>query len=302
MPVRTSVSDLSNFDLLASVAELGGIGAAARAHGISQPAASQRLRALERQVGVALLVRQARGTRLTPAGEVVLGWAVPVLAAARDLAVGLASLRTDHDSHLRIAASLTVAEYLLPRWLITVRRQHPDVVPNLRTGNSTEVAALVLAGEADLGFVEGPDSPRGLRSREVGKDQLVVIVTPSHPWARCGVVEPDELGSTGLVTREPGSGTRLAFERALARQTGVNPVAPLLEVSSTTAIKAAAAGGVGPAVLSSLAVAPELSAGTLNAVTVPGLDLRRSLRAVWPTGQRLQGPASDLLAIAVASQ
>ena len=107
-----------------------------------------------------------------------------------------------------------------------------------------------------------------------------------------------ELAGTGLVTREAASGTRRFFEQALRDQAQLTPVPPLAELSSTTAIKSAVAAGVAPAVLSSLAVAGELAAGTLLAVPVNGLDLRRALRAVWPAGRRLTGPAQDLYQIA----
>ncbi|WP_306335777.1 LysR family transcriptional regulator [Streptomyces sp. KL118A] len=101
-----------------------------------------------------------------------------------------------------------------------------------------------------------------------------------------------------LIQRETGSGTRTAFERALTALTpGWQPV-PLLELSSTTALKNATVNGVGPAVLSSLAVQGELSAGTLKSVTVTGFDVSRSLRAVWPKGQRPTGPAGASYAVA----
>jgi DNA-binding transcriptional LysR family regulator len=98
------------------------------------------------------------------------------------------------------------------------------------------------------------------------------------------------------VHREPTSGTRAALEAALAAHL---PLAtPVLELSSTSAVRSAVSAGAGPAVLSSLAVQDDLAAGRLVAVAVEGVDLRRSLRAVWPAGQRPTGPARDLLAIA----
>ena len=103
------------------------------------------------------------------------------------------------------------------------------------------------------------------------------------------------------MSREPGSGTRGFFEQALRAQAGLEHVPPLAEPSSTTAIKAAVAAGAGPAVLSSLAVAAELSAGTLRAVTITGLNLNRTLLAVWAPGRRLAGPARDLYAVATRS-
>ncbi|WP_168214170.1 LysR family transcriptional regulator [Prauserella flavalba] len=303
MPLPSRVTDLTSFDLLLSVAELGSIGRAAKAHGISQPAASARLRQLERQVGVPLLERATRGARLTTAGELVAGWALPAVERAADLEAGIAALRADRHTHLRIAASLTVAEYLLPRWLIALRAADPDTVTALSSGNSHEVAAQVLAGDVDLGFVEGPELPPGLRASDVATDELVLVVAPGHRWAsRRRRPRAAELAGTPLVSREPGSGTRQAWEWALRACGETELAAPLLEVSSTTAIKAAAIGGIGPAVLSAHAVVPELDAGTLVRVPVPDLDLRRRLRAVWPSGQTLRGPAADLLAIALRSR
>lgn len=155
-------------------------------------------------------------------------------------------------------------------------------------------------GAADIGFVEGPDLPPGLAARQAGKDTLTVVVAPDHPWARrrSGITAA-ELAAAPLVAREPTSGTRRSLEEALRAQAGLERVPPVAELSSTTAIKAAVAAGIGPAVLSSLAVAAELAAGTLRAVPVTGLDLTRRLLAVWPEGRQLTGPAADLRAIAV---
>jgi DNA-binding transcriptional LysR family regulator len=301
MPLPPRVSDLTSFDLLLSVAELGSIGRAAAAHGMSQPAASERLRHLEHELGVRLLKREARGTRLTTVGELVAGWAQPVVDGAADLEAGIAALRVDRHTHLRIAASLTVAEYLLPRWLIALRAADPKTVTALSCGNSTEVAAQVLAEEAEIGFIEGPKVPAGVQAREVARDELAVVVAPSHKWARRRRVHATELAKTPLASREPGSGTRQAWEQAVREQLDTDLADPVLEVSSTTALKAAAMGGIGPAVLSVRAVAAELAAGTLVRLAVPGLDLTRRLRVIWPTGHDLRGPARDLLAIALRS-
>ena len=300
MPLPPLFADLGSFELLLSVARLGSVGQAAREHGVSQPAASARLRQLERRLGVALLHRTPRGSTLTGDGALVADWARTAIEAAEALAAGASALRTVHDSTLRVAASQTVAEYLLPGWLVAVRAAHPELGVTLTAMNSTDVARRVLAAAADLGFVEGPDVPAGLRAETVRVDRLVVVVAPGHPWAqnRRGVAA-DQLAATSLVSREANSGTRRALESAL-REVGIDVLAPpLLQLSSTTAIKHAVAAGSGPAVLSSLAIAGELAAGLLIEVRVLGaLALQRQLRAVWPAGQQLTGPARDLYSIA----
>ena len=302
MTLPDRVSDLMPFDLLLSVARLGSLGLAAAEHGISQPAVSTRIRRLERQLGVPLIERSPRGSRLTPGGELVAGWAQAAIDAAAALDAGVTSLRERSNAVLRVAASMTVAEYLLPGWLTALRARDPQTAVSLTAGNSAEVASAVLGGSADIGFVEGPDLPSGLASRQVGTDELTVVVAPGHRWERrrSGITAA-ELAETPLVAREPGSGTRGYLEEALVTQAGVRRVPPVAELSSTTAIKAAVAAGIGPAVLSALSVVSEVTAGTLRAVKVADLDLTRRLLAVWAEGRQLAGPAADLRAIAARS-
>ncbi|MFJ7154002.1 LysR family transcriptional regulator [Streptomyces sp. NPDC101118] len=298
MPLPPRVPDLAALDLLLSVIELGSLGRAAEAHGISQPSASSRIRYLERLVGVPVLERSTLGSRPTAAGALVAEWAGPVVESARRLGAGIESLREQRDARLHVAASQTVAEYLFPKWLVALRAAAPGTSVTLESGNSAAVAGAVLEGRAAIGFVESPRAPRGLESRAVAADRLVVVVAPGHPWARRTVISPAELAETPLVQREPGSGTRTSFERAVRAVLPDWRPEPLLELSSTTAIKTAAAAGVGPAVLSSLAVSAELAAGALKSPEVAELDLTRSLRAVWPAGRRPVGAARDLYGIA----
>ncbi|MGW1864216.1 LysR family transcriptional regulator [Streptomyces mauvecolor] len=298
MRLSPHVPDLSALDLLLSVIELGSLGRAAEAHGISQPSVSSRIRYLEKLVGVPVLERTTLGSRPTPAGALVAEWAQEVLDSAHHLDVGIQALRDSRHSRLRVAASQTIAEYLFPRWLVALRGRTSTTTVALESGNSSEVGAAVLEGRAEIGFIESPRAPKGLHSQPVAKDRLVVVVAPDHPWARRGTVSLDELAESQLIQRESGSGTRTAFERAMLKQLPDWQASAALELSSTTAIKSAVAGGVGPAVLSSLAVAAELANGTLRSPTVTGLELARVLRAVWPTGHRPTGPARDLVAIA----
>ncbi|MET7397160.1 LysR family transcriptional regulator [Dactylosporangium sp. NPDC005572] len=110
-----------------SVVRLGSVGRAAEAHHISQPAASARLRQLKRQLGVPLLHRTPQGSTLTEAGALVADRARAAVDAAAALAAGVATLRATADSRLVVAASQTIAEYLLPGWLVAPRRAHPSL-------------------------------------------------------------------------------------------------------------------------------------------------------------------------------
>jgi DNA-binding transcriptional LysR family regulator len=297
MTLPPETPELEVLDLLVSVAETGSLGQAARRHGISQPAASMRLRTLERRLRLVLLERGPRGSRLTAAGAAVVEWAVPVLAAARALVSGVSALHAEGAGKLRIAASMTIADHRIPRWLIALRAHEPGTRVALQVGNSEQVAELVREG-ADLGFVEGPHAPEGLRSQVVGSDELVVVVAPGHPWARRRRPLPLEtLAATALITREQGSGTRDAVREVL-RGVG-EPAAPAAELGSAAAIKAAVAAGEAPAVLSRLVVRDEVADELLAVVPLAEpAALHRRFRAVWRRETPPSGPAATLLAIA----
>ncbi|WP_213453699.1 LysR family transcriptional regulator [Rhizomonospora bruguierae] len=290
--------DLASLELLLLVAEQGSLGKAARLQAITQASASRRLDTLERELGVPLLHRSTSGSRLTPQGQVVVDWARAALAASNDLLLGVRLLRRQHNASLQVAASMTVAEYLMPAWLLSLRRTMPGVEVDLRVVNSRRVGDLVRAGDIDVGFIESPSVPQGLAAKRVAQDRLAVVVAPQHPWARRREpLKVVDLAATPLVVREPGSGTRNALERALAGRGVI--AAPVLELSSNAAVKVAVEAGVAPAVLSALAVAAELREGRLFEVPLGDLDLRRPLRAVWRRKPRLPEPAAGLVRLAM---
>ncbi|MFB6534616.1 LysR substrate-binding domain-containing protein [Streptomyces noursei] len=296
LPLRTP--DLESLRLLVLVADLGSLGRAAERLRISQPSASRRLSTLERGLGLVLLDRTRRGSRLTLAGQVVTGHARSVLAELDDLLTGAGKLRDRREAELRVAASLTIAEYLLPTWISELRSRRPELYIGLQVTNSEHVPELVEAGEADIGFIEGPRLSRVMSTRQVAEDRLVVVVDPGHPWARRREpLSARELSRTPLVLRESGSGTRQTLDRAL-HLAGCDRARPLVELGSTAAVRGAVIAGTGPSVLSELAVRGDIVEGRLIRVEVAGVDLTRDLRAVWPTGRRLVGPAAELVAVA----
>ncbi|OQQ33164.1 LysR family transcriptional regulator [Prescottella equi] len=293
MPLSNRVPELAALDVLVAVGRLGSMGAAGREHGLSQQAVSARVRSAERQLGLRVFDRGAGGVQPTAEGALILEWASAILDSAEEMASGVAALRGERDANLTVAASMTIAEYLVPGWIVAMRRKYPNVVTSVRLLNSTDVAAQVRAGEADLGFVEGPTAPDGLRAVEVAHDELVVIVPPDHKWIARAPIDPSELAATPLIQREPGSGTRTTLEHAVP-----GCVDPLLELTSCTAVKAAVVAGNAPAVVSSLAVEADLHDGRLASVPVQGLRMPRRLLAVWDGSRGLRGAARDFLDIA----
>jgi molybdate transport repressor ModE-like protein len=299
------VPELRSLELLLAVDRAGSIGAAAHEFGLSQQAVSARIRRTEAMVGTALVSRDAHGSTLTQDGRLVAQWARQIIASAQELDIGIAALRGDREAHLRVAASMTVAEYLLPGWLVRFYAQRhatnrSPVNVEMTATNTDTALRMVIGGEAGLGFVEGPSVPGKIGSHEVAADELFVVATPDHPWVR----RPDrrvsvrELTRTPLVLREAGSGCRQVLTAQLAELTGSSTgiTEPALELPSNAAVRAACVAGAGPSVLTSYAVADDIAAGRLVRLTVPGIDLHRHLHAVW-AGRiaRPSGPARDLL-------
>ena len=304
MRLSNRVPELAALEVVLAVARTGSLNAAAHELGVSQQAVSARITGIEAQSGVVLVRRSPRGSSLTDAGVVVAQWADTVLAAARQLDTGLAALRGDRRTRLRLSASLTIAENLLPQWLVAFRAagaaRGGPVEVRLTAANSEVVVDHVRGGHADLGFIEAPSVPSGLRSTEVGRDRLVLVAAPGDRLTRRRrPVGPAALAAMPLVSRELGSGTREALVTALRAVLGAQagPAEPLLALSTSSAIRAAVAAGAGPAVLSEFAVADDVAAGRLVLVPTSGIELTRVLRAIW-TGPRTvpAGPARDLVA------
>lgn len=294
--------DLRAFEALVAIARAGSLGAAGRELGIPQQTVSARLAALETSIGVQLVIRTNSGSKMLPAGMVVVEWAEQLIEAAERVDIGIVSLSQKRRTQvIRVAASLTVAEQLMPRWLVSLRAAAkrigslpPDVI--LTAMNSSQVAAAVQNADADLGFVEGPTVPQGLQSKIVAHDRLVVLVTPDHEWVgRNAPITVRELSETPLVLREYGSGTRESLQTALLRH-GSTLTEPALELSSVTAIRAAVLAGGGPTVLSHLSAADDLALRRLRSVPVADLNLRRSIKAVWRGAKAVPaGGVRDLL-------
>jgi len=304
MPLSSRMPELASFDIFLAIAETGSLGGAARELGLTQQAVSRRLASMEAQAGVTLAVRTTRGSQLTPTGVVVAEWAARLLEVAHDIDAGLGSLRKEGRQRIRVVASQTIAEQLMPHWLLSLQAadtRHGSTAPQvvLTATNSEHAIASVRDGTADLGFVENPGPPKGLGSCVIGHDELVVVVPPGHKWARRSrVVSARELAQTPLVTREPRSGIRDSLTVALRQVLGddMQQAPPVLELSSAAAMRAAVLAGAGPAAMSKLAVADDLAVARLRAITILELDLRRQLRAIW-VGPRTPpaGAIRDLL-------
>jgi len=274
----------------------GGIGAAARATFLSQPAVTARIRRLEETLGVPLLIRSRGGVTATPAGEKLARYAREVQRLLDEAEREVPSADV-HLGRLELIASTTIAAYVLPEALARFRQRHPSVPIRLAIGNTDEVIAALRSGEAPLGLVEGFARASGVHLEPWVDDELVPVLGGDAPWRPRSAAE---LSDVPLLWREPGSGTRAVVTRALgAAGVRKKPAEHDLVLGTTDAIVGAAAAGLGLAFLSRWVLGPHLASGRLRAVPALGLALRRTFHWALPGG-RPGGAAGRFLALATA--
>jgi DNA-binding transcriptional LysR family regulator len=240
---------LHRLRLFLAVLDQGGVARAAAKEHISQPAVSEHLRGLEEHFGVRLFERVGRGVCATAAArqlEPYVRQVVQLLKTAEQLASDLQGVRT---GSLTVGASTTPGTYLLPHALGRFRVDHPGIALQLRIRNSAQVEAWVASGEVELGVIGDVSNQSDLFSSDPWlKDELVVLLNKQHPMSRRASASLSAFASEPIITREPGSNTRLTTERAF-RKLGIT-LNPVMELGSTEAIREAVAAGLGLAFVS----------------------------------------------------
>ncbi|MCQ3830691.1 LysR family transcriptional regulator [Microbulbifer elongatus] len=267
------INNVRQLRLFEATVRLGRLTLAADELAISQSAASQAIRELERALGFTVLDRVGRELELTEAGHLILPRVRQILALTDSL--------TQPDAQkvagkLRIVASVTIASYLLPALIAEFKAQYPDVTAHLEIANTDGVISRVEKGQAQIGLIEGPALHPTLDIVPWRADRLTVFSAPQHPLAQCKEIPTSLLEKQHWILREAGSGTRAVVEAAL-QLAGIKPTLAL-ELPRHEAIKQSVRAGLGIGCLSTLAISDEIAAGHLIALDTP-LDLDR--RFAW---------------------
>lgn len=284
---------LEQLRIFIAVAEREHLTRAADALALTPSAVSAAIRALEQRYATPLFHRLGRGIQLNDAGRLFLAEARATLAAARNAEQALADLAGLQRGALAVHASQTIASYWLPPLLLAFHQRYPQIALTLTIGNTSSVAQAVRDGAADLGLVEDGIDETELTLTEVGRDRIVVVVAPDHPWADGRALDADALRAADWIMREQGSGTRSAFESRLAAL-GVAPaqLRVALALPSNEAVRSAVLAGPYAAVASELVVATQLQAGLLRQAR---LDLPPRPFALLQHRQRVPGRAAQAL-------
>jgi DNA-binding transcriptional LysR family regulator len=270
--------DLERIETFLLIARSGSVTRAARSLGLSQPALTERLRALERELGAELFARTRRGVRLTDAGRALVPHAERAVGAIEEGRRALDRLRHGEIGRLAVGSAPAVSTYALPAALRAFRAAHPDVHLSVRTGHSEEILELVLKDEIEVGLVREIRHP-DVETTPLYEDELVLVVEKGHPFAERGRIRIAELAFEHLITFDRASSYN-ELTQALFREAGVAPRG-IIELDNVEAAKRCVARGLGVALLPRQAVREELAAKTLRPIAMVGArPIRRRIVAI----------------------
>lgn len=299
MRSHASVLSFANIRIFDALARHASFSRAAEQLGVSQPYVSAHIASLEARIGVQLFRRVGRRAYLTEAGRMFQERAVRILAEVEEAEHCLADARGVVAGPLSIAATATPAACIVPSCLERFLASYPSVSVTLRIFGSPDVERSVLEGRSDLGVLVSEPEASGFTVEPVGRDELVVVVSPRHPLAGRSEVAPQHVARERFIIREPSSGTR-RFIEARFGEIGVH-LNYGLELNNNEAIKALVASNLGVSILSQEAVRFELLAGHLVALRVSGLPLVRTLNLVTAAAVELGPAARALRAVMLAA-
>jgi DNA-binding transcriptional LysR family regulator len=257
---------------------------------LTQPAVTHQIRALEESLSVPLFDRTGKEVTLTPAGEILLKYVKLVDALLARAEEELSSLSGEVRGELRIAASVTIAQFVLPRILGEFVRRHPSVQLAIASSKTEEVIASIMEQRTELGMIEGPAHSRDVTVEPWIHDELVLVVPASHEWDNSRDIEMSDLREVRLLMRERGSGTREIVEQAiLDHGLAMKDLKPMMEVDSTEGIVASIEAGLGVGFVSRRSIRRALLLGALKMVPIRGVHLVRQFSIVYNRGPEPTG-------------
>ncbi|MBE7219288.1 MAG: LysR family transcriptional regulator [Caulobacteraceae bacterium] len=280
--------DLENFRLrvFRTVARHRNFSRAGEELFLTQPAVTQQIKALESELDTALFDRAGGSIQLTAAGQALARYAEHLASLSAEAVQAVAATTGEQGGDLRLGASQTIAQYVLPTFLAEFRKAHPRVHVTAISGNTDHMLAALVANEVQLALIEGPERRSDVRVEPFLQDHMVLVVPASHEWAG-EEVTPAMLRNEPLLLREIGSGSRRVVEHALnGAGLKLKDLHISMELDSTEGLLSAVEAGLGVTFASHWTIRRQLALGTLRVARAKELNLAR-----WFSLALLPGPA-----------
>jgi DNA-binding transcriptional LysR family regulator len=259
------VVDIPQVEAFVAVATYGSFARAAASLFLTQPSVSARVQVLEAALGERLFERTGRGVRLTRAGTIFLPIAERLLHTVGEARQALEAARSSEGGLVTIAAALSVSTYLLPDIVKRFREEHPAARVSIRSGHSRDVLRMVVEEEAEIGLARGLTHP-AVHSVRLGRDEILLVVPPSHPFAGRRRVRLAEAAGQPLILFDKGSSDWILIT-GFFRRGGLLPNV-VLELEGIEAAKKMVEKGIGISMLPHLAIRQELQSGSLVHVRI----------------------------------
>ena len=277
--------DVRQLQIVRAVAETGSFTAASRTLHVSQSAVSRQILLLEEELGEPLFLRLGRRVRITSAGESLLDLSRRVLADIRDTTDSIVEHHRILKGTIHLGGGMTVCLHVFPHLLKEFRRRHPRVEVKLTTGGTPHLVERIRAGVVDAGLLTLPVDAPDLAQVPVMREELLLVMPPSHKLARRRRVMPADLSDQPSVLFERGSSTRQVIDEMMLREHVRQRV--VMETENVEILKALVSIGMGLTILPYQSVVREVRAGQLRCVRVAGVTMVRETGWVTVRGQRV---------------
>jgi len=265
-----------------AVADKRSFSQAAKSLHISQPAISLQIQSLEENLGTRLFDRNNKRVVLTQSGKIFYKFATQILEFYSQAQKEIAELTGLIKGKVKIGASLTIGEYVLPKIAGHFIKDHPEVNISINIANTEEIMGHLLNNTLDIGMVEGSIKHSDLIQEKFMDDDLVVVVPFDHPWAKKDSITIDSLLSQPFISREDGSGTRQTIEKKLLEYNiDIEDMHTIMELGSTQAIKEAVEMGLGFSIISKWAVKRDLKYKNLGMTRIENANFKRDFYLVY---------------------
>ena len=268
--------DLWQLKIFCSVVEHKSFSKAGEAVHLSQPTVSSHIKDLEAHFGCRLIDRLSKEAVATQAGSLLYDYARRLIALKEETETALAEFQGKIRGKLTVGGSTIPGGFILPQIIGRFSRSYPEVQVALINGDTRKIIQDVRDGNVELGVVGARSEDRNVVQEQLIQDEMRLAVGAEHRWAGRQSVDVEELFQEPFIIREAGSGTRKSLQESLSKKGyGVEDLKIIAEMGSTQAVLQGIKSGIGISILSLIAMEESIAAGTMTALKVDGLDLRR---------------------------